>query len=442
VMLVGDRHTAALQIRECVRARESELIAVLRELLRVPSVAGSGKQNCCQDIIRRQLHSDARVDDWVPDWQSLRDVVAPDGRRPYVAVGEERGAEYEHGIRDVRCIVATVGEGGPHLVLNGHIDVVPATSDGWPGDPFEPVEDDGRIYARGAMDMKAGVVAALFAFNTVCELGLVGRGAVSLAVVPEEESGGNGTLACLQRGHVGDGVIFAEPTDLRVTHRHIGIQSFALHACGRAGGILKTGPEGGASAIDVMVRALAALDRTAQARRRRALGAGGYAPDDDPAFVNVGLIEGGEWPASRATRCVARGLFGIMPGESVGTAEAELAHAVATAGERGDAEVEISFGSGGHAGGELPADHELVTALMAAGDDLDYDLVRSVAGAMVCDAKIVDGGGWAPAAVFGPSGRGLHGVNEFVEVESVVRCAEVLAMAAVHYCERHGEAAG
>jgi acetylornithine deacetylase len=83
-----------------------------------------------------------------------------------------------------------------------------------------------------------------------------------------------------------------------------------------------------------------------------------------------------------------------------------------------------------------------VTALIAAGDDLGYGLKRSKAGAMVCDAKIVDGGGWAPAAVFGPTGRGLHGVNEFIEVESVVRCAEVLAMAAVHYCERRGEAAG
>ena len=350
-MPARDHESITAQVRQHLRGQEAALLAVLRELLRVPSLPGSAEQNRCQDIIRRELHSHARVDDWVPDWRSLREVVAPDGRRPYVAVGEERGAEYERGITDVRCVVAGVGEGKPHLVLNGHIDVVPATSAGWSGDPFEPVEEDGRIYARGAMDMKAGVVAALFAFNAVCELELVQKGAVSLAVVPEEESGGNGTLACLQRGHVGDAVIFAEPTDLRVTHRHIGIQSFALHARGRAGGILKTGPEGGASAIDAMVRALAALDRTADARRQRALVAGGYAQDDDPAFVNVGLIEGGEWPASRATRCVARGLFGIMPGETVDAAEAELADAVATAGDPGGATVEISFGSGGHAGG-------------------------------------------------------------------------------------------
>jgi acetylornithine deacetylase len=411
-MPARNHESIAAQVRQHLREREAEVVAVLRELLRVPSLPGSAEQNRCQDIILRELHSHARVDDWVPDWRSLGEVVAPDGRRPYVAVGEERGADYERGIRDVRCVVATVGDGSPHLVLNGHIDVVPATPDGWSGDPFEPVEEDGRIYARGAMDMKAGVVAALFAFNAVCELGLVRSGAVSLAVVPEEESGGNGTLACLQRGHVGDAVIFAEPTDLRVTHRHIGIQSFALHARGRAGGILKTGPEGGASAIDAMVRALAALGRTAHARRRRAMSDGGYAQDDDPAFINVGLIGGGEWPASRATRCVARGLFGVIPGETVGAAEAELANAVARAGQRGDATVEISFGSGGHAGGELPADHELVTALTAAGDDLGYGLEPSRAGAMVCDAKIVDGGGWAPAAVFGPTGRGLHGVNE------------------------------
>src|ERR1700735_3839563 len=101
-MLAGDRDTTAAQIRECLRAREPELIDVLRELLRVPSGAGAEKQNRCQDIIRRHLHPDASVDDWVPDWQSLRDVVAPDGRRPYVAVSEERGVEYERGIREVR----------------------------------------------------------------------------------------------------------------------------------------------------------------------------------------------------------------------------------------------------------------------------------------------------------------------------------------------------
>ncbi|HEY3773724.1 MAG TPA: M20/M25/M40 family metallo-hydrolase [Solirubrobacteraceae bacterium] len=431
-MPADDCRATASRIREHVRTSEAELVGVLCELLRVPSVPGSETQNRCQDIIRRELHPSARVDDWVPDWPSLRDVTAPDGRQPYVPVDEERGAGYERGIAEVRCIVATVGEGDPHLVLNGHIDVVPATPDGWDGEPFEPREARGRIYARGAMDMKAGVVAALFAFNALCELRLVRRGSVSLAVVPEEESGGNGTVACLQRGHVGDGVVFAEPTDLRVAHRHIGIQSFALNVRGRAGGILKTGPEGGVSAIEVMVRALAALDRAAHARRERAFEAGGYDSDDDPAFINVGLIEGGEWPASRAESCVARGLFGVMPGESVGDAEAELATAVATA-ERDGATIEVTFGAGGHAGGELDAGHELVTSLASAGVDLGYGLELSRAGAMVCDAKIVDGGGWAPAVVFGPTGRGLHGVNEYVEVESVLRCAEVLAMAAARY---------
>jgi acetylornithine deacetylase len=53
---------------------------------------------------------------------------------------------------------------------------------------------------------------------------------------------------------------------------------------------------------------------------------------------------------------------------------------------------------------------------------------------MVCDAKIIHGGGWAPAVVFGPRGGRPHGVDEYVDVESVFQCAEVLALAAVDYC--------
>ncbi|HEX4805211.1 MAG TPA: M20/M25/M40 family metallo-hydrolase [Conexibacter sp.] len=423
----------AQRVRAWIEQREEQIVATLRELVRVPSVAGTIEQNAALDVVRAHLADGVEVDDWVPDWDAVSRLEAPIGRRMWVPVGEERGAEHVAVLDRERCLVASVGAGGPHLVLNGHIDVVPATAAEWSEAPFGAAHADGRVVGRGTYDMKGGVVAALYAFNAIAELGLLERGRLSLAVVPEEESGGNGTLACIARGHVGDGAIFAEPTHLQVLHRHVGIQSFVLEAHGREGLMLKHGA--GASAIDALAHALVALEETAARRRERALAGGGYADDDDPAFVNAGIVGGGEWPATRARSARASGLFGVLPGETLEQAERELRDAVAeaTRGREGSG-AEIRFGRGGHPGGELPADHPLVRALAGAGADLALPVEPSRAGAMVCDAKVLHGGGWAPAVVFGPAGGNAHAADEWVDVGSVVQAAQVLATAAVRYC--------
>jgi len=431
--------TVAERVRRYLAEREEEIVAMLRELLSVESLPGTVEQNVCQDVVRARLATGVEVDDWVPDWSAVRALEAPIGRSLFVPVDEERGPEHAAAMDRVRCLVASVGDGGPHLVLNGHIDVVPANAADWQHDPFDGTLVDGRVYGRGAMDMKGGVVAALFAFNAVAELGLLPAGRLSLSVVPEEESGGNGTLACVARGHVGDGWIFTESTALAVLHRHVGIQSFFLEAHGRDGMMLKRGA--GASAIDAMAHAIVALERVAERRTARAQAVGGYDADDDPGFVNVGMVEGGEWPATRARACSARGLFGVLPGETLDEAEAELRDAVAEAvGGRDGAGVEIRFGRGGHPGGEVPRDHPLVEALVDGGAEAGLSLTASRAGSMVCDAKIVDGGGWAPAVAFGPTGAGLHAVDEHVDVASIVECARVLALAAVRFCGARGAA--
>ncbi|ADB49066.1 M20/M25/M40 family metallo-hydrolase [Conexibacter woesei] len=424
---------AAPRIRAYLRERAPELRRTLDELVAIPSFPGTTRQNACQDVVRAALGDRVdRVDDWRPDWGAVRALRAPTGRRLYVPVEDERGAEHAAVMDDLRCVVASIGDGGPHLVLNGHVDVVPADPEAWRFDPFAPRRDGDRLYGRGTMDMKAGLVAALYAVRALADLDLLRRGTVSLASVPEEESGGNGTLAAIARGHVGDAVVFAEPTDLQVVHRHVGIQSFAIHAEGRAGGILRR--SWGVNAIDAMGDAIVALRALSEARRARAHAAGGYDADDDPGFVNVGVLAGGDWPATRAGACDARGLMGVLPDESVDAAEAEVRAALAAAARPEAAALTVTFGAGGHAGGELPASHPLVTALLAGGRDVGVALEPSRAGTMVCDAKIVTGGGWAPSVAFGPVGAGLHAAHEWVDVPSVLRCAEVLAAGALRFC--------
>lgn len=91
----------------------------------------------------------------------------------------------------------------------------------------------------------------------------------------------------------------------------------------------------------------------------------------------------------------------------------------------------MNLGVAGHPGGELDVDHPLVQSLVPAGNYLGILASPSRAGAMVCDAKILHGGGFAPAVVFGATGGAPHAVGEYVEVESVIATAQTLALASL-----------
>ncbi len=108
------------------------------------------------------------------------------------------------------------GDGaGRDLLLNGHIDVVPAGDEAaWTTPPWDPVVRDGRVYGRGAVDMKGGLCCALFAAKAIRDAGLRLRGRLSVASVVGEEDGGTGTLADILRGHTAHGAVVAEPTRL------------------------------------------------------------------------------------------------------------------------------------------------------------------------------------------------------------------------------------
>lgn len=422
------------RIRSHLASSAPAILTTLERLVAIPSLPGTLAQNACQDVVLAALGASPwRVDDWTPDWPAVRELRAPrGGRRLYVPVETERGSDHADAMEQVRCVVASIGSGSPHLVLNGHVDVVPAGAGEWTSEPFVATRDGDRLVGRGTMDMKGGLAAAIFAFKALADLDLLERGTVSLASVPEEESGGNGTLACLARGHVGDAVVFGEPTHLRLVHRHVGIQSFTLTATGRAGGILRR--SWGQSAVEAMADVVVALRELAAVRTARDHARGGYEPDDDPGFINVGVLFGGEWPATRAAHCTARGLMGVLPTETLDEAQADVRAAVAAARRDGSAAVDVVFGDGGHQGDELPSDHRLVEAMLGGAGDVGIDVQPTTAGTMVCDAKITSGGGWAPSVAFGPAGGGLHAADEWVDLPSVIRTAEVMAAGALRYC--------
>lgn len=405
---------------------------LLGEMAKVVSLPSTLEQNTVLDLVDAAVgtHEAVTVDRWVPDWGSVAELVAPvDEQRLWIPL-EPRTSRYRETLPSLEVGVHVLDRGpGRTLMLNGHVDVVPADNQEWSTPAFEPVVRDGRMIARGSMDMKAGLVAEVLAFRYLAE-NWRGPGRVLLAAVPEEESGGDGTLAVLERGYLPDGAVFSEPTGLQVVHRHVGIQGFAVDVAGRPGGMLQR--SWGTSAAPVLARVAVALAELEESRTREGHRAGGYDEDDLPGFVNF-VMRSGEWIATRAATGHLEGLMGILPGETQAEAAAALTETVERATSSDELPVEVTVWPGGHRGGELDRTHPLVDAFVVPDAPVGAAGAATRAGTMVCDAKIVQGGGWAPAIGFGPVGGGLHAADEWVDLESVQTLVELLVQGAYRY---------
>jgi acetylornithine deacetylase len=180
--------------------------------------------------------------------QSYDDVVGGEGEvaRYMARLYDEIGCETDvFGIESGRenCVGVLRGSGGGRsLIYNGHIDVVPpGPTEGWTGDdPWSGRVSDGRIWGRGACDMKAGVVAQAFAVRALRDAGIALRGDVTLEAVVGEEMMEHelGTTACIERGYHADAAIVSEasapPVPLAISPVTPGVMSFAVSVEGKA----------------------------------------------------------------------------------------------------------------------------------------------------------------------------------------------------------------
>ncbi|MBW7455794.1 M20/M25/M40 family metallo-hydrolase, partial [Paenibacillus sepulcri] len=131
------------------------------------------------------------------------DVFEPENERLYAYKEADRGHYYENRPNVVGVWKGTGG--GRSLILNGHIDTMPFDQlDKWTSHPLQPTRSEGKLYGRGSCDMKAGVAAMIMAVENLVKHGMRLKGDVILQSVVDEEGGGNGTLACLDRGYRAD----------------------------------------------------------------------------------------------------------------------------------------------------------------------------------------------------------------------------------------------
>jgi acetylornithine deacetylase/succinyl-diaminopimelate desuccinylase family protein len=243
---------------------------------------------------------------------------------------EERGArviEVEPAPGRV-SLVATAGaaDGGrPTLIVNGHLDVVPVEPEAWHHDPFGGAVEGGRLYGRGAADMKGGIAAAICALDVVrrSRWGEPACDVVFHLVADEEAGGGLGTAVLLEKGFVrGDACLDPEPTGLGIGVAERGLLQVdvTLHGVAAHAGE----PHRGVSAIEKAAKVVLALHGADFGEEHPLLGR---------PSANVGMIEGGVAYNVVADRCTVRVDRRVLPGTTAEQALASLRHRIEAIGD-------------------------------------------------------------------------------------------------------------
>jgi acetylornithine deacetylase len=311
-------------------------------------------------------------------------------------------------------VVAVLDGTGPRLLLNGHLDTVGVA--GMTVPPFEGLVRGSRLLGRGACDMKGGVAALLATASRLARGGP--RPSLVVALTADEEHASLGMDALVHSGVRADMAVVCEPTSLQVMPAHKGFVWVRAMFRGRAAHGSR--PELGVDAIRHAALFLTALDGYAEELQRRphhSLLAYGS--------LHAGTVRGGTAESVYPDECELLLERRTLPGEAPDTVLEELEAVLHQLGRReadlqGSLEITLA-----RPGTEVATGHALVQGLLGAGRAHGLDPAVEGMTAWVDAAYLNESG--IPAVCFGPGDIAqAHSADEWIEVEEVVRCADVL----------------
>ena len=375
-----------------------DVVELLASLVRIPSVNPS--------LAPDEATGEAAIASFIRDWL---------GRVGVPAVLEEAAPGRPN-------VVGRVGGGpGATLVFCAHIDTVGTAGMTIP--PLEPTQRDGKLYGRGSFDMKGGLAAVLTAGARLQHEWSAapggGPGTVLLACVADEEYTSLGADHFVAN-HRADACVLTEASEGDLIVAHKGFVWLELRTKGRAAHGSRW--DLGRSAIGSMARIVAALERfdreTLRDRGHELVG---------PASMHCAVIQGGVGISTYAPECTARVERRTLPGESPEKVADEIRAVIASIGETAEVTVEFSRPP-------LLCDPgaPIADAMRGAVIDVTGALPRDKGVGYWMDAAVFAAAG-IPTVDYGPTGFGAHEAVEWVEIDSVKRCADVLVRGAERF---------
>jgi acetylornithine deacetylase len=331
---------------------------------------------------------------------------------------------------------------GRSLLLSGHIDTVPTRPNPWRDSPWSGRVRGNKLYGRGSWDMKGGLAAQFAVAMALRKAGRrLGGDLLCESVIDEEFAGGGGTLAGRLRGDTADACAIAEGTNYAVVRATRGGHFFDI-VCRAGDPMAYFSKEEVVSPAVPMGRLLGWID--SWVRERRLVDRGGtYRDFPDPAPVQVLALEANRFdpdiPWSVPLEAKVRVYFQFLPHEDVTAVVAEIEESLRSFCE-GDPffrahPVEVRrVVDPPLLGHELPADHPWTRCLHGAATGVLGSRAALSASEWPCDAFLVQRDFGIPTLLFGPRGAGSHNANEYVELPSVLRTAEVYLAAALDWC--------
>ncbi|MFX3623086.1 MAG: peptidase [Ectobacillus sp.] len=412
------------QVREHIRTHQTKGIRLLRRLVQERSV--SAEESGAQAIMIEKLRQlGMQLDIWEPSYSEME-------RHPCFVSLRKNFVDSPN----VVGVLKGTG-GGKSIILNGHIDVVPeGDRKQWEYDPYGGEIVGNKLYGRGATDMKGGNVALIMAIEAIVASGIRLKGDIYFQSVIEEESGGAGSLAAILRGYTADAVLIPEPTNLKFFPKQQGSMWFRLTVKGKSahGGTRYEG----VSAIEKGMVVLQYIRQLEQKRNER-IADPLYQSTPIPVPINIGKIQGGNWPSSVPDSLILEGRYGVMPNETLEEAKREFEDCLKELNEQ-DAwfknnPVTLTWFGARWVPGSIDEHHPFVHTLQE-----NYRLVRSEEPIFEASPWGTDGGvftqiGNMPVIIFGPGETKVaHYPNEYIEIDKMVAAAEIIACMLLDWC--------
>ena len=413
------------KLKTVIGELHDEMTDTLAELVRIPSVVGN--EGPAQDFMQRK-YEDLGLD--VEIFEADKNKVGQ--HSAYV----ESGLPFEG-----RPNVIGVLTGDAHkksIILNGHVDVVsPEPVDQWQHDPWGAEIEGNRLYGRGAVDMKAGVIANLFALKALIKAGIEPSGDVMLqSVIEEEAGGGGGTLACLMEGYTTDGMIITEPFMIPVIS-HPGILYFRIKISGltaHAGHAHR-----GVNAIGKMMKVYDAMVDLDLQRAATVAFPLYHKVEGRSCHLNIGTLKAGDWPSTVAGFAEMECRISFIPGESIVETKKTVERVIDEVARADDwlkdhpPQVEW-FGWKTEPWYQDPDDPFIKTVLPCFESVWGQKL--EICGATAgLDNRFSFFFGF-PSICFGPDGNNYHSFDEYVDLDSLVIATKAVALSTLEWCSQ------